>query len=96
MKVISTLLIYFVRSAKASAATRGQALDHQNHDTFLKYQSTLKALDILALYYNLEPDYKCRDMEQSMAHHRDPNILLRLDAATLADFKQDKEVVSIN
>lgn len=32
--------------AKASQATRGQALNHQNHDTYLKYQSSLKALDI--------------------------------------------------
>jgi hypothetical protein len=30
--------------------------------------------DVQALLYGLEPDYECRDMEQSMAHHRDPNI----------------------
>ncbi|KAJ5138867.1 uncharacterized protein N7515_003715 [Penicillium bovifimosum] len=81
---------------KASQATRGQALDHQNHDTYLKYQSSLKALDIQALFYDLEPDYECRDMEQSMSHHRDPNVPLHLNAATIAQFETDDEIVKIN
>lgn len=61
-------------AAKASEATCGQALDHQNHNTYLKYQAQLKSLDIQALFYDLAPDYECCDMEQSMAHHQDPNV----------------------
>lgn len=85
-----------LHSARASEATRGQALDHQNPDTYLKYQSSLKALDVQALFYDLEPDYECRDMEQSMAHHRDTNVPLYLDAAAQAEFEQDTEVVALN
>ncbi|KAJ5366659.1 hypothetical protein N7541_000600 [Penicillium brevicompactum] len=81
---------------KASQATRGQALDHQNHDTYLKYQSSLKALDIQALFYDLEPDYECRDMEQSMSHHRDSNVPLQLNAATIEQFQTDDEIVKMN
>lgn len=81
---------------KASEATRSQALDHQNHNTFLKYQAQLKQLDMQALMYGMEPDYECRDMEQSMAHHRDPNVPLRLDAATLSEFEHDEEIVGLN
>ncbi|KAJ5932825.1 hypothetical protein N7516_007314, partial [Penicillium verrucosum] len=81
---------------KASQATRGQALDHQNHDTFIKYQSSLKALDIQALFYDLEPDYECRDMEQSMSHHRDSNVPLQLNAAAIAQFTTNDEIVKIN
>lgn len=39
------------------------ALDHQNHDTYIKYQSVLKSLDVQALVFDLEPDYECRNME---------------------------------
>ncbi|KAG0153469.1 hypothetical protein PDIDSM_2121 [Penicillium digitatum] len=81
---------------KASQATRGQALDHQNHDTYLKYQSSLKALDIQALFYDLEPDYECRDMEQSMSHHRDSNVPLQLNAATIEKIQTDDEIVKMN
>ncbi|CAG8151922.1 unnamed protein product [Penicillium nalgiovense] len=81
---------------KASQATRSQALDHQNHNTYLKYQSSLKALDIQALFYDLDPDYECRDMEQSMSHHRDSNVPLKLNAATTAQFESDDEIVKIN
>jgi hypothetical protein len=35
-------------------------------------------------------------MEQSMAHHRDPNVPLRLDAATLFEFEHDEEIVGLN
>lgn len=82
--------------AKASEATRSQALDHQDHNTFLKYQAQLKALDMQALMYGMEPDYECRDMEQSMAHHRDPNVPLRLDAVTLHEFEHDEEILRLN
>ncbi|KAH1336844.1 hypothetical protein KXX67_002465 [Aspergillus fumigatus] len=81
---------------KASEATRSQALDHQDHTTFLKYQAQLKALDMQALMYGMEPDYECRDMEQSMAHHRDPNVPLRLDAVTLHEFEHDEEILRLN
>ena len=65
--IVFSLLIFF--TAKASEATCGQALDHANPDTYLKYQAELKSVDVQATYYNMEPDYKCCDMEQSMAHH---------------------------
>ncbi|KAI9040418.1 uncharacterized protein KD926_008241 [Aspergillus affinis] len=81
---------------KASEATRGQALDHQNHDTYLKYQAQLKSLDVQAMFYNMEPDYECRDMEQSMAHHRDPNAPQHIDAAALAEFESDDEILALN
>ncbi|KAJ6127623.1 hypothetical protein N7523_003235 [Penicillium sp. IBT 18751x] len=81
---------------KASEATRGQALDHQNHDTYIKYQSSIKSLDIQALFYDLEPDYECRDMEQSMAHHRDPNAPQKLDAAAITEFTEKDEVKEMN
>lgn len=83
-------------SAKASEATRRQALDHQNHDTYLKYQSSLKALDIQATYYDLEPDYECRNMEQSMAHHRDVNVPQRMNAAAIAQFEEEDDIITIN
>lgn len=67
-----------------------------DHDSYLKYQSSLKAVDIMALYYNLDPDYKYREMEQSIAHHRDQNIPLRLNTTSLTEFKKDKEVILIN
>lgn len=79
-----------------SEATRGQALDHQNHKTYLKYQSVLKALDIQSLFYDLEPEYECRDMEQSMAHHRDTNVPQKLDAAAISEFEAQDEIVNIN
>ncbi|KAJ5302313.1 hypothetical protein N7508_007176 [Penicillium antarcticum] len=81
---------------KASEATRGQALDHQNHDTYIKYQSSVKSLDIQALFYDLEPDYECRDMEQSMAHHRDPNAPQQLDAAAITAFRERDDIKRIN
>jgi hypothetical protein len=56
----------------------------------------LKALDIQALFYDLEPDYESRDMEQSMSHHRDSNVPLQLNAATIAQFQNDDEIVKMN
>ncbi|KAJ5110853.1 hypothetical protein N7532_001388 [Penicillium argentinense] len=80
---------------KASEAARGQALDHQNHSTFLKYQSVLKSVDIQSAFYDIEPDYECRDMEQSLAHHRDINMPQRLDAAAITEFTESEEVQSL-
>ncbi|KAJ5110588.1 hypothetical protein N7532_001123 [Penicillium argentinense] len=54
---------------KASEATRGQALNQQNHNTYIKYQSVLKSLDVQALVFDLEPDYECHNIEQSMAYY---------------------------
>lgn len=86
-----------IDTAKATEATRSQALDHQNHNTFLKYQAPLKALDMQSVMYDdIEPDYECRDMEQSMAHHRDPNVPLHLDAAAIIEFEHDEETVALN
>lgn len=82
--------------AKASEATRSQALDHQSHNTYIKYQSVLKSLDIQALLFDLKPDYECRDMEQSMAHHRDPNAPQRLDAAAIQVFEERDDIKSMN
>ena len=44
----------------------------------------------------MDPDYECRDMEQSMAHHRDPNVPQHLNAAALSDFEQEEETVALN
>lgn len=46
--------------------------------------------------YGMEPDYECWDMEQSMAHHHDPNIPLHLDAVILHEFKHDEEILRLN
>ncbi|KAM0107297.1 hypothetical protein ACP6JB_007115 [Aspergillus fumigatus] len=78
--------------SKASQAIRSQALDHANPDTYLKYQSKFKRTDIQAHFWNLEPDYECLDIEESMAHHRDPNAPQKLDAAAVAEFENDEEI----
>ncbi|KAJ5675025.1 uncharacterized protein N7477_004959 [Penicillium maclennaniae] len=99
----NTLRVHGIRGAVAnridargSEATRGQALDHQNPDTYLKYQSTIKALDVQALFWDLEQDFECRDMEQSMAHHRDSNAPVYLNAAAREEFLQCDKVVAID
>ncbi|KAA8649640.1 uncharacterized protein ATNIH1004_002311 [Aspergillus tanneri] len=84
-----------VIDSKASEATRSQALDHQNPDTYLKYQSKFKRADIQATYWNLDPDYECLEIEESMAHHRDPNAPQKLDAAALAEIENDKEMIDL-
>ena len=56
----------------------------------------LKSLDIQALFYNLEPNYKCRNIEQSIAHHRDPNTPQRLDAVAIIAFKERDKIKAIN
>ncbi|KAH2126877.1 hypothetical protein KXV35_005576, partial [Aspergillus fumigatus] len=48
----------------ASQAARTQALDHQNPDTFLKYQSKFKRVDVQASFWNLKPDYECLELEE--------------------------------
>lgn len=81
--------------AKASEATRSQALDHQNPDTFLKYQSRFKRVDIQSCFWNIEPDYDCLDTEESMAHRRDPNVPQQLDAAAVAEVENMDEMKAI-
>lgn len=44
----------------------------------------------------MEPDYECREMEQSMAHHRDPNVPRHLNAAKLVEFEHDDETMALN
>jgi hypothetical protein len=53
-------------------------------------------LDIQALFHDLEPDYECRNMEQSMAHHRDPNAPRRLDAAAITKFEERDDIKDMN
>lgn len=48
------------------------------------------------MFYDLEPEFECRDMEQSMAHHRDPNAPVTLNAAAREKFAQDEEIALIN
>jgi hypothetical protein len=81
--------------AKASEAARTQALDHQNANTFFKYQSTLKQLDIGACFWNEEADYESHATEQSMAHHRDTNSPCKVDAAAVAEIETDSEMLEI-
>lgn len=49
-----------------------------------------------ALIYSIELDYKCQDIEQSMAHYCDPNVPLRLDTVTLHKFEYNKEILRLN
>jgi hypothetical protein len=70
-------------------------LDHQNPDTYLKYQSKYKRVDIQASFWNLEPDYECLHTEESMSHHRDPNVPQRLDAAATAEVENDEEMIEL-
>ncbi|KAG0154230.1 hypothetical protein PDIDSM_1610 [Penicillium digitatum] len=81
---------------KASQAARGQALDHQNPNTFLKYQAQLKTVDIQAAFCGFQPNIEGRDMQQSMEHHRDSNVPLRLNASRRIEFEADPEVIKMN
>lgn len=56
----------------------------------------LKSLDVQALFYDLVPDYECRDMELSMAHHQDPNVPQHLNSAALSEFEHNEETVALN
>ncbi|KAA8647891.1 uncharacterized protein ATNIH1004_006593 [Aspergillus tanneri] len=51
--------------------------------------------DIQATYWNIDPDYECLEIEESMAHHRDPNAPQKLDAAALAEIENDKEMIDL-
>ncbi|KAJ5909042.1 hypothetical protein N7495_001724 [Penicillium taxi] len=44
----------------------------------------------------MEPDYKVQEIELSMAHRRDPNVLLKLDAAAIEEFDGKGEIVELN
>ncbi|KAJ5894629.1 Methionine aminopeptidase 1 [Penicillium taxi] len=68
-------------------------MDHDNHETHLRYQAPLKALDVQAMYYDLEPNYEERDMEQSMAHHRDLYVPLQLSAIAIAEFEKQDDII---
>ncbi|QSS61739.1 hypothetical protein I7I51_03916 [Histoplasma capsulatum] len=71
----------------ASTASRNQGLDHKNSATFVKYQSQLKSLDMQALFYDLKPDYECRDMERS---EPDKYPILTSERTTLYSIKARK------
>lgn len=48
------------------------------------------------MIYDLEPDYEYRNIEQSIAHHRDLNTPQKLDATTIAAFEETDEIKMIN
>lgn len=56
----------------------------------------LKSLDIQALFFDLEPDYECRNIEQSIAHYRDPNAPRRLDTAAITVFEERDDIKNMN
>ncbi|KAG2026235.1 hypothetical protein GB937_001743 [Aspergillus fischeri] len=66
-----------------------------NPNTFLKYQSKFKRVNVQASFWNLKPDYECLEMEESMAHHHNTNVLQCLDAAATAQVKNDNEMKEI-
>jgi hypothetical protein len=53
-------------------------------------------VDIQALFYDLEPDYECRDMQRSMAHHRDLNVPHQLNATATIEFENNEETIETN
>lgn len=71
-------------------AARSQALDHEDPDTYRKYQSQPKRMHIQAAYCGLKSDFEWRDMEDSMTHHRDPNVPQDLNARAISDFEEDE------
>ena len=56
----------------------------------------LKSLDVQALFYDLEPDYEYCDMEQIMSYYWDSNAPYYLNAAVIAAFECDKDIVALN
>ncbi|OJD24335.1 hypothetical protein ACJ73_04303 [Blastomyces percursus] len=78
-----------------SRETRGQALDHQDPETFLQYQSRVKAVDIQAAFWDLEPNLGCLEMERSMAHHRDTNVPKHLSAMAIGEVENDPEMIDL-
>ncbi|OJD26824.1 hypothetical protein ACJ73_01791 [Blastomyces percursus] len=81
--------------ARESRETRGQALDHQDPETFLQYQSRVKAVDIQAAFWDLEPNLGCLEMERSMAHHRDTNVSTHLSAMAIGEVENDPEMIDL-
>lgn len=67
-------------------------MDHLNADTYVKYQSQVKQADIQAYFWGVDPSYELLDTEESMAHHRDLNAPVKLDAAAAAEFENDEEI----
>ena len=48
------------------------------------------------MFYDLKLEFECRDMEQSMAHHRDSNAPVSLNATAREKFSQSEKVIKIN
>lgn len=71
-------------------------MDHSNADTYVKYQSQVKQADIQAYFWGVDPSYELLDTEESMAHHRDLNAPVKLDAAAEAEFENDEEVKGLH
>jgi hypothetical protein len=82
-------------TAKASKAARTQAMDYQNPDTFKKYQSKVKQINLGACFWNEEPDHGSHAIEESMIHYRDPNVPQKLDAATVVEVKNEPIIMGI-
>ncbi|KAJ5865278.1 uncharacterized protein N7529_007194 [Penicillium soppii] len=61
----------------------------------MEFEAALQ-IRLTALFYDLEPNYEYRDIEQSMSHYRDSNVLLQLNAATIAQFQNNEEIVKMN
>lgn len=53
-------------------------------------------MHIQAAYCGLKSDFEWRDMEDSMTHHRDPNVPQDLNARAISDFEEDEEIIKIN
>jgi hypothetical protein len=70
-------------------------LDHQNPNTFFKYQSNVKQLDIGACFWNKEADLESLVVEESMAHHHNINSPCKLDTAAVAKIKNNPETIKI-
>lgn len=47
-------------------------------------------MHIQAAYCGLKSDFEWRDMEDSMTHHRDPNVPQDLNARAISDFEEDE------
>ena len=65
---------------KASKTARTQALDHQNPHTLFGYQAKAKQLDLGACFWDETSDQESHAIEESLNHHRDPNVPQKLDA----------------
>lgn len=54
------------------------------------------ALDLSAIYWDLEPDFECLEMERSMSHHRDRNMPQALHAKAIAELENTPDMITIN